>query len=152
MSNNLKDNMYIGYIIFTVLGFSAVGYYFCQSNFFIDNKKQEDGTLQEKENLLKDKGTKIKRKTINDIVYYHNYPSENFQENEKDLEFGLKNNEKNITLEVSEKKNSKEPVLQTIDSKKNNKQNKKDIIIEIQDNQEESPNKEEFDWFVVEEN
>ena len=55
MSNNIKENMYIGYIVLTVFGFSAVGYYIYQSNFFIDNKKQENGTPQEKENLLKKK-------------------------------------------------------------------------------------------------
>ena len=168
MSNNIKENMYIGYIVLTVFGFSAVGYYIYQNNFFIVNKKQEGGTLEEKENLISKNENRTKRKIINDN-YYHDYYPENFIDNEIDLESGLKNNDKNIILKVNEKNDSKTKLqdnskknkndskkeLQTIDLQDEREKVQTEIVIEIQENQkeiqdfEQSPNKEEFDWLVV---
>ena len=77
MSNNIKENMYIGYIIMTVVGFSAVGLYIYKNNFFIQDKKTEHGSEHEKQSLLNKENKdhqNHRRKIISDIntngIYY----------------------------------------------------------------------------------
>ena len=82
MSNNIKENMYLGYIIMTVVGFSVVGFYIYKNNFFIQDKKIEDGNDHEKQSLL-NKENKAnqnhRRKIISDINTNEIYYPEEYQ-------------------------------------------------------------------------
>lgn len=171
MSNNIKDNMYIGYIIMTVIGFSAIGLYIYKNNFSIQDKKIEDGDDDEKESLLNKKNKEHlnhRRKIISDIntneIYYpeeyqygysniSNTEKKTILEKNKDYIIDIDNqSQQNCLMEIDIEAQNKKKMISgedEIEIDKNKKTKSNDISISIEDNKETSEIKKEFDWLIV---
>ena len=174
MSNNIKDNMYIGYIIMTVVGFSAIGLYIYKNNFSIQDKKLEDGSQYEKQSLLnKDikENQNHRRKIISDLntneIYYpeeyqygysrkSNTENTNISEENQDCIINVESqSQQNCLMEIDLEAQNKiklrlDEVKMEIDKNKNI--NSEDITLSIEDNHKTPEIKKEFDWFMVDQN
>lgn len=149
MSSNIKDNMYIGYIIMTLVGFSVFGLYVYKNNILIQDKKMEAGNDSEKQQLLTKEENNIqrpRRKILSDI----NNISEIYP---KGCEYVSEKNDFIININDSKIENNCSMEITDLESN-NNSQDPKDI--ESQNTPEEIKNidemnriRDEFDWLVV---
>ena len=171
MSNNIKDNMYIGYIIMTIFGFSVIGLYIYKNNFLTKDKKSEEGSQYEKQSLLNKEikeNQNHRRKMISDVNTNEIYYPEKYQygyfrnsdtgnttvlEENKDCIINVENHpQQNFSMEIDieaqdKKKNNSDE--DEIENDNNIKTDFNGISVSIEKNEEISDTNKEFDWLVV---
>ena len=140
MCNNIKENIYIGYLVLTIVGISTFGYYFSSNNFFLDNNNKKN---DHEKNLVKN--------NIFDQQKYHSiYVNQNGFDIDSRKKYKLINNESEILK--SETINNESEILksETINNESEILKEDNLNICRIENKYEIIDNNDyEFDWLLI---